>query len=70
MVYTCLLYTSLNAFFLSACFGDKYMAMTPEEAVKKYTEKYVSDYRNDLEPVSYTHLVLPSLENTSRGTWA
>ena len=27
---------SLNAFFLSACFGDKYMAMTPEEAVKKY----------------------------------
>ena len=30
---------------LSACFGDKYMAMTPEEAVKKYTEKYVGDYR-------------------------
>ncbi len=42
---------SLNAFFLSACFGDKYMAMAPEEAVKKYTEKYVSDYRNDLEPM-------------------
>lgn len=42
---------SLNAFFLSACFGDKYMAMTPEEAVKKYTEKYVGDYRNDLEPM-------------------
>ena len=42
---------SLNTFFLSACFGDKYMAMTPEEAVKKYTEKYVGDYRNDLEPM-------------------
>ena len=42
---------SLNAFFLSTCFGDKYMAMTPEEAVKKYTEKYVGDYRNDLEPM-------------------
>ena len=27
------------------------MAMTPEEAVKKYTEKYVGDYRNDLEPM-------------------
>lgn len=40
---------SLNTFFLSACFGDKYMTMTPEEAVKKYTEQYVSDYRNDLE---------------------
>ena len=25
--------------------------MTPEEAVKKYTEKYVGDYRNDLEPM-------------------
>lgn len=42
---------SLNSFFLSACFGDKHLTMTPEEAVKKYTEKYVSDYRNDLEPM-------------------
>lgn len=42
---------SLNTFFLSACFGDKYMAMAPEEAVRKYTEKYVGDYRNDLEPM-------------------
>lgn len=42
---------SLNTFFLSACFGDKYMAMTPEEAMKKYTEKYVADYRKDLEPM-------------------
>lgn len=42
---------SLNTFFLSACFGDKYMAMTPEEAMKKYTEKYVTDYRKDLEPM-------------------
>lgn len=42
---------SLNTFFLSACFGDKYMTMTPEEAMKKYTEKYVADYRKDLEPM-------------------
>lgn len=42
---------SLNTFFLSACFGDKYMTMTPEEAMKKYTEKYVTDYRKDLEPM-------------------
>lgn len=40
---------SLNTYFLSACFGEKYMSLTPEEAVKKYTEKYVNDYRNDLE---------------------
>ena len=42
---------SLNAFFLSACFGDKYMAMTPEEADKKITAKYVGDYSNALEPM-------------------
>ena len=42
---------SLNTYFLSACFGEKYMGMTPEEAVKKYTEKYVGDYRKDLEPL-------------------
>ena len=29
---------SLNTYFLSACFGEKYMNMTAEEAVKKYTE--------------------------------
>ena len=40
---------SLNTYFLSACFGDKYISMTPEEAVEKYTEKYVEDYRKDLE---------------------
>lgn len=42
---------SLNTFLLSACFGDKYMTMAPKEAVKKYTEKYVSDYLKDLEPM-------------------
>lgn len=42
---------SLNTFFLSACFGDKYMTMAPEEAVKRYTEKYVNDYLKDLEPM-------------------
>ena len=30
---------SLNTYFLSACFGEKYMNMTAEEAVKKYTGK-------------------------------
>ena len=42
---------SLNTYFLSACFGDKYMMMTPEEAVKRYAEKYAADYRKDLEPM-------------------
>lgn len=42
---------SLNTFLASTFFGDKYMTMTPEEAIKKYTEKYIKDYRNDLEPM-------------------
>lgn len=42
---------SLNSFFLFACFGDRYMTLTPEEAVKSYTERYVNDYRSDLEPM-------------------
>lgn len=42
---------SLNTLFLSACFGEKYKTMAPEEAVKKYTEKYIHDYRKDLEPM-------------------
>lgn len=42
---------SLNNFLVSAFFGDKYIKMKPEEAIKKYTEKYINDYRNDLEPM-------------------
>lgn len=42
---------SLNTFFLAACFGDKYITMKPEAAVKNYTDKYVSDYLKDLEPM-------------------
>ncbi|MCI6213705.1 DUF3298 and DUF4163 domain-containing protein [Bacteroides heparinolyticus] len=42
---------SLNNFLVSAFFGDKYINMKPEEAIKKYTEKYINDYRNDLEPM-------------------
>ena len=42
---------SLNTFFLSTCLGSKYLTMTPQEAVKAYTEKYVDNYRKDLEPM-------------------
>lgn len=40
---------SLNKFFQAACFGDAYLNLTPQEAIKKYKDQYVSDYRNDLE---------------------
>jgi len=40
---------SLNSYFISACFGDKYIGEKPEEVVKQYTENYISEYRRDLE---------------------
>ena len=29
---------SLNTYFISACFGDKYIGEKPEEVVKQYTQ--------------------------------
>ena len=34
---------SLNSYFISACFGDKYIGEKPEEVVKQYTENYISE---------------------------
>ncbi|ADV44563.1 DUF3298 and DUF4163 domain-containing protein [Bacteroides helcogenes] len=59
---------SLNSIFLSACFGEKYMTMTPEEAVRKYKEKYVSDYRKDLEPM-YRKDEQDKEDNAEIGAW-
>lgn len=59
---------SLNTFFLSACFGEKYMTMKPEEAVKKYTEKYVSDYLKDLEPM-YQKDEQEKEDDATMGAW-
>lgn len=59
---------SLNTFFLSACFGNKYMTMAPEEAVKRYTEKYVNDYLKDLEPM-YQKDEQEKEDNATMGAW-
>lgn len=59
---------SLNSYFLAACFGDKYIAMTPAEAVKKYTEKYVENYRKDLEPI-YRKDEKDQEDNASMEAW-
>ena len=40
---------SLNRYFLTASFGEAYSTFQPQEAVKRYKEQYVNDYRNDLE---------------------
>lgn len=42
---------SLNAYFLSACFGDKYIGQKPADVVKEYAQSYINEYRRDLEPM-------------------
>lgn len=42
---------SINAHLLSALFGKKYQALSPQEAMDGYAKEYVTDYRNDLEPM-------------------
>lgn len=42
---------SLNAFFQSACFGEKYLKLSPQEAIEQYKKKYTNDYRADFEPM-------------------
>lgn len=45
-----LLKDSLNAYFLAASLGDSYSSLKPQEAVRKYTDNYIREYREDLEP--------------------
>lgn len=42
---------SLDAYFIAACFGDKYIGWKPDDVVKEYSRTYVEEYRRDLEPM-------------------
>ena len=42
---------SLNAYFLSACFSDKYIDDNIPEIAELYAQNYISEYRQDLEPM-------------------
>ena len=42
---------SLNAYILSACFGDKYTGEDIREVPESYAQNYISEYRQDLEPM-------------------
>lgn len=59
---------SLNAFFISACFGDKYIGEKPEEVVKEYTQNYIGDYRRELEPM-YAQDEKNKEDGASIGAW-
>ncbi|WP_294634142.1 DUF3298 and DUF4163 domain-containing protein [uncultured Bacteroides sp.] len=42
---------SLNNYLLSASFGNKYMTLSPNEAIRLYKENYIKEYLKDLEPM-------------------
>lgn len=63
-----LLKDTLNKYFISACFNDKYIGQTPEEVVKQYTDAYVQEYRRDLEPM-YLEDEKDKEEQSAIGAW-
>jgi len=42
---------SLNAYILSACFGDRYTDENIREVAELYAQNYINEYRQDLEPM-------------------
>lgn len=63
-----LLKDTLIKYFISVCFGDKYIGETPEEVVKQYTDAYVQEYRRDLEPM-YLEDEKDKEEESAIGAW-
>lgn len=59
---------SLNAYFLSACFGDKYIGQQPQEVVKQYAQAYTDEYQRDLQPM-YTEDEKNKEDGASIGAW-
>lgn len=63
-----LLKDTLNKYFISACFGDKYIGEKPEEVMKQYTDAYVQEYLRDLEPM-YLEDEKDKEEESAIGAW-
>lgn len=63
-----LLKDTLNKYFISACFGEKYIGENPKEVVKQYTEAYIREYRRDLEPM-YLEDEKDKKDESSIGAW-
>lgn len=63
-----LLKDTLTKYFISACFGDKYIGEQPKEVVKQYTDAYVQEYRRDLEPM-YLEDEKDKEEESAIGAW-
>ena len=63
-----LLKDTLNKYFISVCFGEKYIGENPKEVVKQYTEAYIREYRRDLEPM-YLEDEKDKEDESSIGAW-
>ena len=59
---------SLNAYFISTFFGDKYIGENPTEVVKQYTKDYIDEYRHDIEPM-YKEEEKNSEDGKATGEW-
>ena len=46
-----LLKDSINNYIKAFCLGDKYTTMPIQQAIQSYADNYISNYRNDLEPM-------------------
>lgn len=64
-----LLKDSLNAYFIAACFGDKYIGLQPDEAVNQYVQSYISEYRQDLEPMYAEDEKDKEKDKSTIGSW-
>ena len=42
---------SINSYIKTFCLGDKYTTMPIQQAIQSYADNYISNYRNDLEPM-------------------
>lgn len=59
---------SLNTYFLSTVLGEAYGTLAPEAAVKRYTDAYVDEYRQSLEPL-YLEDEQNQEDNARIGAW-
>lgn len=59
---------SLEAHFISACFGEKYMGEKTADVVKLVSDSYVNDYLRDLEPM-YAEDAKNKENNGAIGGW-
>lgn len=59
---------SLISYFITSCFGEKYVSEDPKKVIDLYTTNYVKDYLHDLEPM-YKEDKKDKDNDSSIGAW-